>query len=253
MTWPSADPIDDGIYWWQCKTQDSYGKWSVWSDTYQVKVDTIGPVGITVSWIRSDNENQITLESTGTDAGVGLHADAWWFEETTGNPGATSSSVWESTSVYTDSGLSRNTQYIYKVKLRDVLGNESDWSTAINRKTQPCVWQEKATTRTGPNAFGFEGDGIWTWKVPANGGSQITITAYVQYNSDYGGASKPKITLYNYGINDSIQATVAAEGVWEKLTVSGTPSGKGVLFLKVEGFSTVVDAKYFVDDIQVKQ
>jgi len=44
MTWPSANPIDDGIYWWQCKTRDSYNKWSVWSDTYQVKVDTIAPV-----------------------------------------------------------------------------------------------------------------------------------------------------------------------------------------------------------------
>jgi len=115
-----------------------------------------------------------------------------------------------------------------------------------------CVWQEKTTTRTGPNAFGFEGDGIWTWKVPANGGSLLTITAYAQYNSDYGGAAKPKITLYNNGVNDDASMTGEAD-TWEKLTVSGTPSGKGVLFLKVEGFSTVVDAKYFVDDIQVKQ
>jgi len=44
-----------------------------------------------------------------------------------------------------------------------------------------------------------------------------------------------------------------AEDDWEQLTVSGTPSGKGVLFLKVEGFSTAVGAKYFVDDIQVNQ
>jgi len=253
MTWPSANPIDDGIYWWQCKTRDSYDKWSVWSSTYQVKVDTIAPVGMTISWIRADNKNQITIEGTGTDAGVGLHADAWWFEETTGNPGATSSSVWESTSVYTDSGLSRNTQYTYRVKLRDNLGNESGWSTAINKKTLPCVWQEKTTTRTGPNAFGFDGDGVWTWEVPANGGSLLTITAYVQYNSSYGAAAKPKFTLSNYGIDDSAQASGAAEDNWEKLTVSGTPSGKGVLFLKVEGFSKAVGAKYFVDDIQVNQ
>jgi len=252
MTWPSADPIDGGIYWWQCKTQDSCGKWSVWSDTYQVKVDTIAPVGMTISWIRSDDENQITIEGTGTDAGGGLNAEAWWFEETTGNSGATSSSVWESTSVYTDSGLSRNTQYTYRVKMRDAVGNVSGWSTAVNKKTQPCVWQEKTTTRTGPNAFGFEGDGVWTWKVPANGGSQVTITAYVQYNSDYGGATKPKFTLSNMGVNSSDQMSGGAD-TWEKLTVSGTPSGKGVLFLKVEGFSTAIDAKYFVDDIQINQ
>ncbi|MCD6311479.1 MAG: hypothetical protein J7M11_03370, partial [Elusimicrobia bacterium] len=80
----------------------------------------------------------------------------------------------------------------------------------------------------------------------------VTITAYAQYNSDYGGASKPKFTLYNNGVNDNASMTGGAD-IWEKLTVSGTPSGKGVLFLKVEGFSTEVGAKYFVDDIQVNQ
>jgi len=52
------------------------------------------------------------------------------------------------------------------------------------------------TTKTGPNAFGFEEGGVWTWEAQVNGGA---------------------------------------------------------LFLKVEGFSTAVDAKYFVDDIQVNQ
>ena len=94
---------------------------------------------------------------------------------------------------------------------------------------------------------------MWTWEVPANGGSAVTITAYVQYNSDYGVAAKPKITLSNKGLNESAQASGAAEGAWEKLTVSGTPAGNGVLFLKVEGFSTAVGAKYFVDDIQISQ
>jgi len=216
-------------------------------------VDTIGPVGMMISWIRADNENQITIEGTGTDAGYGLNAAAWWFEETTGNPGATSSTVWGSTSVYVDSGLKRNTQYSYRVRLRDVFGNVSGWSTTANKKTQPCVWQEKTTTRTGSNAFGFDGDGVWTWEVPANGGTEIKITAYVQYNSNYGSATKPKITLSNKGLNESAQATALAEDDWEQLTVSGTPSGKGVLFLKVEGFSTAVGAKYFVDDIQINQ
>ena len=248
---PDKD-IADNIYWWRVKTKDTYAKWSVWSSTYQIKIDTSPPTEIQIVWIRADNENQITLEGTATDSGSGVPSDAWWFEETTGNTGGSDSTVWESTSVYTDSGLSKNTQYSYRVKLRDSLENESSWSATVNKKTQPCVWQEKVTTRTGPNAFGFEGDGVWTWKVPVNGGSLVTITAYAQYNSDYGGASKPKFTLYNNGVNDNASMTGGAD-TWEKLTVSGTPSGKGVLFLKVEGFSTAVDAKYFVDDIQVNQ
>ena len=151
---------------------------------------------------------------------------------------------------WTEAGLKRNTKYGRYVQSHNTAGSNN--SATVNKKTQPCVWQEKTTTRTGPNAFGFEGDGVWTWKVPADGGSLLTITVFVRYDSNYGAAAKPKITLYNYGVNSSDQMTGGAD-TWEKLTVSGTPSGKGVLFLKVEGFSTAVDAKYFVDDIQVNQ
>ncbi|MCD6311383.1 MAG: DUF2341 domain-containing protein, partial [Elusimicrobia bacterium] len=223
------------------------------SASYTIKADTTAPVNNGLCWLRADNYNQLTLEGTAADLTSGLNTNGWWFEETSGNPGGSDSTVWESTSVYSDSGLKRNTQYSYRVKMRDKAANESGWSTAVNKKTQPCVWQEKTTTRTGPNAFGFEGDGVWTWKVPVNGGSLVTITGYIRYNSDYGGAAKPKFTLYNNGVNNSATASIAAADAWEKLTVSGTPSGKGVLFLKVEGFSTAVDAKYFVDDIQVNQ
>ncbi len=157
--------------------------------------------------------------------------------------GSVSDSGWIAATDYTFSSLSRNTKYYFRVKAKDNVENISAYSSVVGKKTQPCVWQEKTTTKTEPNAFGFEGDRIWTWKVPVNGGSLLTITAFVRYDLDYGGAAKPKITLYNYGVNSSAQMT-GGTGVWEKLTVSGTPTGKGVLFLKVEGFSPAVGAKY---------
>jgi len=128
----------------------------------------------------------------------------------------------------TFSSLARNTEYEVRVYAVNHGGVCTGFLGSYSRKTQPCVWQEKTTTRTGPNAFGFEGDGVWTWEVPANGGSAVTITAYARYNSSYGGAAKPKITLSNKGLNESAQASGAAEDAWEKLTVSGTPTGKGV-------------------------
>jgi len=161
-----------------------------------------------------------------------------------------SSTVTATTATF--SSLTRNTEYevrVYAVNHAEVC---TGYLGQYSRRTQPGTFQEKITTRTGKNSYGFEGDGIWTWQVPANGGSAVTIMAYAQYNSDYGGAAKPKITLSNMGVNSSDQMTGGAD-TWEKLTVSGTPSGKGVLFLKVEGFSTAVDAKYFVDDIQISQ
>ncbi len=161
-----------------------------------------------------------------------------------------SSTVTATTATF--NSLTRNTEYEVRVYAVNHAGVCTRYLGQYSRRTQPGTFQEKTTTRTGKNSYGFEGDGVWTWEVPANGGSAVTITAYAQYNSDYGGAAKPKFTLYNNGVNDDASMTVGA-GAWEKLTVSGTPTGKGVLFLKVEGFSTAVGAKYFVDDIQVNQ
>jgi len=59
--------------------------------------------------------------------------DAWWGDEVEylfdcvyGN---CHDSDWQSSRVYTDGGLSSNMEYGYRVKARDVLGNETKWST----------------------------------------------------------------------------------------------------------------------------
>ena len=117
-------------------------------------------------------------------------------------------------------------------------------------------WQEKSITRTSPNAFGFGGGEIWDWDVPVKSGSALTITAYIRYNTEYGGsATKPKLTLSGKGISPtSVSATVAAENAWEFLTINaGTPSQNATLTLRAEGFSTNPAAKFYVDDISVSQ
>ncbi|MBW2562116.1 MAG: hypothetical protein JRE40_14855, partial [Deltaproteobacteria bacterium] len=243
---------DISEYYWRTKAIDNADNYSAGWSTYTVRVDTIAPVGMTISWIRADDENQITVEGTGTDAGSGLHADAWWFEETTGNPGATSSSVWESTSVYTDSGLSRNTQYTYKVRLRDAAGNVSGYSTPVTKWTLPAVWKENGTVRTGEKSFGTSSNSDWTWEIPVKGSQEVTVTAYIRYNDSYGSAALPKVILSNNGVNDSAQMSGGAD-VWEKVTVSGTPTADGVVLLRFLAYSTNPGAEVFVDDIEVTQ
>ncbi|MCD6310964.1 MAG: hypothetical protein J7M11_00680 [Elusimicrobia bacterium] len=220
---------------------------------YYIIMDTIPPKAVSISSFNALSYSQIKVTyGIAEDSESGLAASPYFVEAALGEDfSGADDSGWIAATDETFSTLTRNKKYYFRVKAKDKAGNIST-STVKNKKTQPCVWQEKTTTRTGPNAFGFEGDGVWTWKVPADGGSLLTITAFVRYDSNYGGAAKPKITLYNYGVNSSASMTGGAD-TWEKLTVSGTPSGKGVLFLKVEGFSTAVDAKYFVDDIQVSQ
>ncbi|MDI6757427.1 MAG: hypothetical protein QME32_05335, partial [Endomicrobiia bacterium] len=117
-------------------------------------------------------------------------------------------------------------------------------------------WQEKNVTRTPPNAFGFGGGETWTWEIPVKSGAALTITAYIRYNSEYGGSTtKPKLTLSGKGISPtSVSATSAAENAWELLTLNaGTPSQNATLTLRAGGFSTLPAAKFYVDDISVGQ
>jgi len=245
-------------YYWRVMTIDTYTYTSGWSTAnagdIAVKIDTQPPTGVSVSAFSALSYSQIKVWAAAEDSESGLASAPYFVEMSTAQDfsGNVNDSGWIAGSDYTFSSLTRNKQYYFRLKAKDNLDNTSAYSSVVSRRTQPGTFQEKTTTRTGKNSYGFEGDGIWTWEVPANGGSAVTITAYARYNSDYGGGAKPKITLSNMGVNSSDQMTGGA-GVWEKLTVSGTPSEKGVLFLKVEGFSTAVDAKYFVDDIQISQ
>jgi hypothetical protein len=56
------------------------------------------------------------------------------FSEITGNPGGTSSS-WQTSPTYTDSGLNPLTQYAYMVTMRDSLGNTGTTSSAVSVTT----------------------------------------------------------------------------------------------------------------------
>jgi len=125
---------------------------------------------------------------------------------------------------------------------------------SITYRVKP--WQEKSVTRTNPNSYGFGGGENWIWQVPVKSGSALTITAYIRYNTEYGGSTtKPKLTLSGAGISPtSISATSSAENAWELLTINpGTPSQNATLTLRAEGFSTSSAAKFYIDDINVSQ
>jgi len=60
----------------------------------------------------------------------------YYFEETSGNPGA-SSSGWQLENTYIDTGLQGNTPYSYKVKMRDSVCNEGQYSDVSLACTPP--------------------------------------------------------------------------------------------------------------------
>ncbi|MFA5780176.1 MAG: glycine-rich domain-containing protein [Elusimicrobiota bacterium] len=151
---------------------------------------------------------------------------------------------------YEETGLTRNKAYSRYVQAINAAGSNN--SATVSWRTKPGTYQEKITTRPGPNSFGFIGDGLWEWEVAAKSGQLVTITAYIRYNASYGAAGKPKLTLYNLGVNSNATMSASAD-TWEQLQVSGTPDRNGVLKLKIEGYSTVPGAKMFVDDISISQ
>jgi len=71
--------------------------------------------------------------TTATDPSGGIQ---YYFDEITGNPGGDDSG-WQNSSGYVDLGLDPNTLYIYKVKAKDALGNETGWSPPGAETTAP--------------------------------------------------------------------------------------------------------------------
>ena len=65
----------------------------------------------------------------------------YYFEEISGNPGG-SDSGWQSSSSYTDSDLDSETEYIYRVQMRDALDNTTDWSDSQSMTTLPYLAPE---------------------------------------------------------------------------------------------------------------
>ncbi|NIS51930.1 MAG: hypothetical protein GWN94_12605, partial [Phycisphaerae bacterium] len=78
---------------------------------------------------------EITMTATiGSDLSLPVE---YYFNEISGNPGGTDSG-WTTDPVYTDTGLTANTQYTYTVQMRDALSNMGTASTAANATTYPA-------------------------------------------------------------------------------------------------------------------
>jgi hypothetical protein len=94
------------------------------------------PTNISISSITPDSASQLTVTAlTATDFGSGLNVTPYYFTETSGNPGGSSSSDWQTSTAFVDTGLSANTQYTYEVKARDANLNQSAYSATVSKYT----------------------------------------------------------------------------------------------------------------------
>lgn len=124
-------------------------------------------------------EGALNVESTDTIE--------YLFTETSGNPGATSSG-WQTSRFYTDTGLDPNTQYSYTVSMR--AGSDTALTSAA----------ESATTLSPSSSGSITVDGTGTFTMQSGGGLK-TVTGLGAF--DAGGADKLVVVVSTeHGFNN---------------------------------------------------
>ena len=90
--------------------------------------------------------NAITMTATAaSDPSGGVK---YYFEETTGNPDGNDSG-WQTDASYTDTGLTAETTYTYRVRTKDAWDNIGLWSTSQSDTTPAAVYPASDPNNTG--------------------------------------------------------------------------------------------------------
>jgi len=129
------------------------------------------------------DSNSITMTATtAVDAGGSTPVE-YYFDETSNNFGGTDSG-WQQSATYTDGWLSSSTQYAYRVRTRDSLGNTGTYSSGLYATTDampadPCDddYSDPETDPPVPNPS------TWTAE-PSASGTTNTVTMTCTEGSD---------------------------------------------------------------------
>ena len=158
-------------------SRGSGGGWDIGAYEYISGGDVLAPTPdpMTFSTAPAGGVGEVTMEaSLATDAEPSNPVN-YYFEETSGESGG-SNSAWQASRDYTDSGLLESTQYTYRVRAKDSVGNTTAWSNTANATTTP-PGGTVGDPVFSPLPGGFLGESV-----------EITLTAedadYVTYTLD---------------------------------------------------------------------
>jgi hypothetical protein len=91
--------------------------------------------------------------------------------------------------------------------------------------------QETTTVRTGSNAINITGPGSQEFQVPVDSVS-TTLSIYGRYDTTHATTNKPQMMVVNggqCGVSDATATMTAAADTWEQLSLTFTPTSKGVV------------------------
>jgi hypothetical protein len=115
--------------------------------------DITAPTPNPSQWLNHPNTlSSDSLDMEAVSAGDTTTPVQYYFDETSGNPGGTDSG-WQSSSIYTDTGLMPDTVYTYRVQTRDSAStpNVSSFSDSVDGRTQPLDQAAGARARAPRN------------------------------------------------------------------------------------------------------
>jgi hypothetical protein len=113
------------------------------SATTQAEPDTDPPTPNPATFASPPSADSASAISMTATTGSDPSGVQYSFDETSGNPGG-SDSGWQSSASYTDSGLDAETQYCYRVQMRDQSPNQNtgSWSTTECATTEAETWTQ---------------------------------------------------------------------------------------------------------------
>jgi hypothetical protein len=193
--------------------------------TNHIQLDKTAPTGQGIDFATpvSPTELDVTASVPTDGAGSGLASSPYWFREITGGTGSSSSTDWQDTTIFTDSGLTPNTLYAYEVKVKDALANTSDYSGSVTGYTLAAVPGTIALTASSSAQI------TATWSANENpSGTQYYIENYTNStNSDWTADTSWQSSGLSCGTTYSFRVkarnTAGTETSWSDTASKTTP------------------------------
>jgi len=112
--------------------------------------------------------------------------------------------------------------------------------------------RETSTVRTGSNAISITGPGYQDMTLPVDTVS-TTVAVYMRYDATYAG-TKPQVQVRNgeeCGVTAATSSAVTTVNTWEQLSLTFTPTSKGIVTIRLLSSDTNGGGKAFADDLTV--
>lgn len=113
--------------------------------------------------------------------------------------------------------------------------------------------RETTTVRTGANAIKIPGIGTQDFQVPVDAAS-TTVTVYGRYDTNHATTNKPQMSVVNgeeCGVSTATATMTAAVDTWEQLSLTFTPTIKGVVTIRLVSRSAASTGNAFWDDFNI--